>query len=161
MHQALAFARRPIGKSQKPRCHHGNRLRQNRILSASDPGKISLSRRNKRPGLGSCHRRRCRERSSLYPMNALVNDQLGRLRLDARKTNRLAALFKSWGGRPGTLRALYEPVPSIPAFRSVEEGSGPAEADRRVSMSALLDHAGRFKMKAGGLQGSRRLIRRT
>ena len=35
----------------------------------------------------------------LYPMNALVNDQLGRLR-GIFGDSRLVALFRSWGGRP-------------------------------------------------------------
>src|SRR5262249_30992557 len=35
----------------------------------------------------------------LYPMNALVNDQLGRLR-SLFGDPRLVALFKRWGGRP-------------------------------------------------------------
>ena len=47
----------------------------------------------------------------LYPMNALVNDQLGRLRL-LFGDNRITSLFNDWGGRPVrfaryTSRTLY------------------------------------------------------
>jgi ATP-dependent helicase YprA (DUF1998 family) len=50
----------------------------------------------------------------LYPMNALVNDQLGRLRLMLGDP-RVAAQFLSWGGRPArfaryTSRTLYPGV---------------------------------------------------
>jgi ATP-dependent helicase YprA (DUF1998 family) len=50
----------------------------------------------------------------LYPMNALVNDQLGRLRL-LFGDERVAALFTAWGGRPArfaryTSRTLYPGV---------------------------------------------------
>ncbi len=50
----------------------------------------------------------------LYPMNALVNDQLGRLRLFL-GDSRVADLFTAWGGRPArfaryTSRTLYPGV---------------------------------------------------
>jgi ATP-dependent helicase YprA (DUF1998 family) len=50
----------------------------------------------------------------LYPMNALVNDQLGRLRL-LFGNDRVAGLFTAWGGRPArfaryTSRTLYPGV---------------------------------------------------
>jgi ATP-dependent helicase YprA (DUF1998 family) len=50
----------------------------------------------------------------LYPMNALVNDQLGRLRL-LFGNERVAGLFTAWGGRPArfaryTSRTLYPGV---------------------------------------------------
>src|SRR5207245_400261 len=50
----------------------------------------------------------------LYPMNALVNDQLGRLRLLFGDT-RLSEQFKKWAGRPVrfaryTSRTLYPGV---------------------------------------------------
>ncbi len=50
----------------------------------------------------------------LYPMNALVNDQLGRLRLML-GNDRVADLFQSWAGRPArfaryTSRTLYPGV---------------------------------------------------
>ena len=53
----------------------------------------------------------------LYPMNALVNDQLGRLRLML-GNDHVAALFKSWAGRPArfaryTSRTLYPGVRTV------------------------------------------------
>ena len=50
----------------------------------------------------------------MYPMNALVNDQLGRLRL-LFGDDRIVAAFKRWGGRPArfaryTSRTLYPGV---------------------------------------------------
>ena len=44
----------------------------------------------------------------LYPMNALVNDQLGRLR-SLFGDPRIVALFKEWADRPASLCALHEP----------------------------------------------------
>ena len=43
----------------------------------------------------------------LYPMNALVNDQLGRLR-GLFGDPRIVELFKSWSARPPPFRTVYE-----------------------------------------------------
>jgi len=53
----------------------------------------------------------------LYPMNALVNDQLGRLRLML-GDQAVVSMFKTWGGRPArfaryTSRTLYPGVRSV------------------------------------------------
>jgi ATP-dependent helicase YprA (DUF1998 family) len=58
----------------------------------------------------------------LYPMNALVNDQLGRLR-SLFGDPRTVALFKKWGERPARF-ALHQPNPVC--GRS-HQGQGPAQ----------------------------------
>ena len=67
----------------------------------------------------------------LYPMNALVNDQLGRLRL-LLGDPRVIAQFQAWAGRPRAVRPLHQPD-SLPGGPQPEEG--PAAARRRSTAS--------------------------
>jgi len=55
----------------------------------------------------------------LYPMNALVNDQLGRLRL-LLGNERVASLFTAWGGRPARF-ARYTSRTLYPGVRTTEK----------------------------------------
>ena len=100
----------------------------------------------------------------LYPMNALVNDQLGRLRLlfgDERMVNK----FVGWAGRPArfaryTSRTLYPGVRSeekdkirlVPIGKyyvsALESASGPASPEQAAAQSLVLELKKRGKWPA-------------
>lgn len=100
----------------------------------------------------------------LYPMNALVNDQLGRLRLlfgDERIVNK----FVGWAGRPArfaryTSRTLYPGVRSEEKdkvqlapigkyyVRTLELASGPASSEQAAAQSLVLELRKRGKWPA-------------
>src|SRR5262249_49699293 len=74
-------------------------------------GKLAREARYNPQGFGTQHAMRS---MILYPMNALVNDQLGRLRL-LFGSEKLSKQFEKWAGRPArfaryTSRTLYPGV---------------------------------------------------
>ncbi len=88
----------------------------------------------------------------LYPMNALVNDQLGRLRA-LFGDPRLVALFKSWAGRPPrfgryTSRTPYAGVRTSSKdsakFRAFDEFYG--ETERSARNPEAEDHADALRL---------------
>ena len=101
----------------------------------------------------------------LYPMNALVNDQLGRLRL-LLGNPAVASLFTTWGGRPArfaryTSRTLYPGVRKVKKdqvrLRSIERfyitllqqaiDEGSPQHDRAAELVANLQTRGKWPAK--------------
>ena len=77
----------------------------------------------------------------LYPMNALVNDQLGRLRLLFGDQD-VAGKFKEWSGRPARF-ARYTSRTLYPGVRSVKKD--------RIRLKAIGDYYVRHLERAEGL----------
>jgi ATP-dependent helicase YprA (DUF1998 family) len=91
----------------------------------------------------------------LYPMNALVNDQLGRLRTLLGDT-RVADLFTAWGGRPArfaryTSRTLYPGVRTVkkdqrrlrsiePFYISLLEKAGDPHSPHQTQAARLIEN---------------------
>jgi len=91
----------------------------------------------------------------LYPMNALVNDQLGRLRTLLGNTH-VADLFRAWGGRPArfaryTSRTLYPGVRTVkkdqrrlrsiePFYISLLEKAGDPHSPHHVQAARLIEN---------------------
>ena len=100
----------------------------------------------------------------LYPMNALVNDQLGRLRT-LLGDERVADLFTAWGGRPArfaryTSRTLYPGVRTVkkdqrrlrsiePFYISLLEKAGDPDSRHHAQAARLIENLrGRGKWPA-------------
>lgn len=91
----------------------------------------------------------------LYPMNALVNDQLGRLRT-LLGDERVADLFTAWGGRPArfaryTSRTLYPGVRTVkkdqrrlrsiePFYISLLEKAGDPDSQHHAQAARLIEN---------------------
>jgi ATP-dependent helicase YprA (DUF1998 family) len=100
----------------------------------------------------------------LYPMNALVNDQLGRLRL-LFGDSRVRRLFQNWAGRPArfgryTSRTLYPGVRTVEKdqerlkplgdyyVRHLEIASGLIDGDREAAQRLVVELQKRGKWPA-------------
>ena len=112
-------------RRDEPGHHDRHRLRQDRVLPAADAGQ---ARQRSRSAHRSPSQAPAVRALILYPMNALVNDQLGRLRLLLGRPARHDAV-PGVGGASASLRPLHQPDP-LPGGPQPEEGPAAAEADR-------------------------------
>jgi ATP-dependent helicase YprA (DUF1998 family) len=76
----------------------------------------------------------------LYPMNALVNDQLGRLRL-LLGDERVTSQFKEWAGRPARF-ARYTSRTLYPGVRSVKKDTRRLKSIERFYIDLITQAAG-------------------
>ena len=133
-HQAEALR---VGRARRdePGHHHRNRLRQDGVVSAADAGQ---ARQRGRPLAGVLPAPAVRA-LILYPMNALVNDQLGRLRLllgDPRVIDAVPGV----GGAARPVRPLHQPDPLPRGPQAGRRTPAPAAIERFYIR--LLDEAG-------------------
>ena len=113
-HQAAAIEA-TVSDGRRPRTHYRDGLGQDRVIPSAHPVEAGDRVSDSAESFGQPSVRAV----LLYPMNALVNDQLGRLRLffgDAA----VSGMFMEWSNRPARF-ARYTSRTPYPGVRTTEK----------------------------------------